>query len=91
MNTVYTFEIARPVAERAVDTDPDDKRDPDPKGDLLKTIVEGKLHNIISDSDGSSRSIFVDCTLHHYYSNLTVPIIFKNELYSVPTSWINKI
>ena len=84
-NAVYTFEISRPAADKTV---ADETVVNDPKGELTKTIIEGKLLKTLKDTDGSSRSIFVDCTLHYYFSNLTIPVVYKNELYSVPTSWI---
>ena len=88
-NTVYTFEVVHPDSDKSQsDNNADDSKVDSNEGELIKTIVEGKLHETQVESDGSSRSIFVDCTLHYYYSNLTVPVVYTTDLYSVPTSWI---
>jgi hypothetical protein len=54
-----------------------------------KTLVEGILTSVCKDPDNQGRSIFSNCTVYNYYSNLTMPVVNSSQIYSIPTSWIS--
>ncbi len=92
IDNIYTFQFEKPsnkVQNKGPENEGPQYEGPENKNELpIKTLVEGTLTKICNDPDYQSRSIFSNCTVYNYYSDMTMPVVNTSQIYSIPTSWI---
>jgi hypothetical protein len=88
IDNIYTFQFVRPLNK--VQNKPNELPETEvPETKVpTKTLVEGTLTSVCKDPDNQGRSIFSNCTVYNYYSDMTMPVVNTSQIYSIPTSWI---